>query len=52
MPDEVKRYRDELEGRCMLVKKAEVIPLECIVRGYLTGTFEGPSSDTLVGYLS
>jgi phosphoribosylaminoimidazole-succinocarboxamide synthase len=37
MPEEVKEYRDQLEGRTMLVKKAKVIPLEAIVRGYLTG---------------
>ena len=37
MPEEVKRYRDQLEGRTMLVKKAKVIPMEAIVRGYLTG---------------
>lgn len=37
MPTEVKNYREQLEGRAMLVKKAEVIPLEAIVRGYLTG---------------
>lgn len=38
MPKEVKQYRDQLEGRTMLVKKAKVIPIEAIVRGYLTGT--------------
>jgi phosphoribosylaminoimidazole-succinocarboxamide synthase len=27
-----------LEGRCMLVRKAEVIPYECVVRGYLEGS--------------
>jgi phosphoribosylaminoimidazole-succinocarboxamide synthase len=27
-----------LEGRCMIVKKAEVLPVECIVRGYLVGS--------------
>lgn len=37
MPEEVKQYRDQLQGRTMLVKKAKVIPLEAIVRGYLTG---------------
>ena len=37
MPEEVRQYRDQLEGRSMLVKKAKVIPLEAIVRGYLTG---------------
>jgi len=38
MPEEVKHYRDQLEGRTMLVKKAKVIPMEAIVRGYLTGS--------------
>ncbi|KAF8140615.1 hypothetical protein EV363DRAFT_1312928 [Boletus edulis] len=38
MPEEVKQYRDQLEGRTMLVKKAKVIPIETIVRGYLTGS--------------
>jgi len=37
MPEEIQKYKDELEGRAMLVKKAKVIPLEVIVRGYLTG---------------
>ncbi|EIN03901.1 phosphoribosylaminoimidazole-succinocarboxamide synthase [Punctularia strigosozonata HHB-11173 SS5] len=36
MPEEVRKYKDQLEGRTMLVKKAKVIPLEAIVRGYLT----------------
>jgi phosphoribosylaminoimidazole-succinocarboxamide synthase len=30
--------RAELFGRAMLVRKAEMLPLECIVRGYLTGS--------------
>ncbi|KAJ7437098.1 phosphoribosylaminoimidazole-succinocarboxamide synthase [Mycena galericulata] len=38
MPAEVREYREQLEGRAMLVKKAQVIPLEAIVRGYLTGS--------------
>ena len=37
MPEEVRKYKDQLEGRAMLVKKAKVIPLEAIVRGYLSG---------------
>jgi len=37
MPEEVREYKDQLEGRAMLVTKAKVIPLEAIVRGYLTG---------------
>lgn len=39
MPEEVKQYKEQLEGRTMLVKKAKVVPLEAIVRGYLTGAF-------------
>ncbi|KAJ7639275.1 hypothetical protein FB45DRAFT_988978 [Roridomyces roridus] len=38
MPIEVREYREQLEGRAMLVKKAQVVPLEAIVRGYLTGS--------------
>jgi phosphoribosylaminoimidazole-succinocarboxamide synthase len=37
MPEEIRRYKEQLEGRTMLVKRAKVIPLEAIVRGYLTG---------------
>jgi phosphoribosylaminoimidazole-succinocarboxamide synthase len=31
-------YRNQLAGRTMLVKKAEPLPVECIVRGYLAGS--------------
>jgi len=34
----VKKYGDVLEGRTMLVEKAVLIPLECIVRGYISGS--------------
>jgi phosphoribosylaminoimidazole-succinocarboxamide synthase len=37
-PGECADYLSTLEGRSMLVKKAEVIPIECIVRGYITGS--------------
>ncbi len=37
-PEEAKEYREDLEGRTMYVKKAEVIPIECIVRGYISGS--------------
>ena len=37
MPEEVHQRQEQLEGRSILVMKAEVIPLEVIVRGYLTG---------------
>ncbi len=32
------KYRDQLEGRSMLTKKASPLPIECIVRGYLSGS--------------
>ncbi len=31
-------YADDLEGRSVLVRKAKPLPIECIVRGYLTGS--------------
>lgn len=37
-PEEFAEYRDYLAGRAMLVKKAQTVPIECIVRGYLTGS--------------
>lgn len=37
-PSECLEYADELDGRSMMVKKAEVIPIECIVRGYISGS--------------
>lgn len=37
-PSVCKEYREDLEDRTMLVKKAEVIPIECIVRGYISGS--------------
>lgn len=38
MPEVVQRQSDELKGRSMLVKRAEVFPVECVVRGYLSGS--------------
>ncbi|KAF9479573.1 SAICAR synthetase [Pholiota conissans] len=38
MPEEIRKYKDQLDGRAMLVRKAEVVPLEAIVRGYLAGS--------------
>jgi phosphoribosylaminoimidazole-succinocarboxamide synthase len=32
------QYRDQLEGRSMLARKAQPLPIECIVRGYLSGS--------------
>ena len=37
-PEDYQRYAAYLTGRSMLVKKAEPLPIECIVRGYLTGS--------------
>lgn len=31
-------YRDELAGRTMLCKTADVVPVECVIRGYITGS--------------
>lgn len=37
-PEKLKAHRDVLAGRSMLVKKAQVFPVECIVRGYISGS--------------
>ena len=37
-PAEFAEYKDYLAGRSMLVRRAETLPIECIVRGYLTGS--------------
>jgi phosphoribosylaminoimidazole-succinocarboxamide synthase len=37
-PAAVKPFREQIEGRSMLVKKAEVIMIECVARGYLAGS--------------
>ena len=37
-PTELQLHKDVLAGRSMLVKKAEVFPIECIVRGYISGS--------------
>ena len=37
-PPILTKYHEILNGRSMLVKKAELIPLECIVRGYISGS--------------
>jgi phosphoribosylaminoimidazole-succinocarboxamide synthase len=38
-PEVCRQYRDQLEGRSMLVRRTEVVPIECIVRGYISGSF-------------
>ena len=42
MPEEIWKYKDQLDGRAMLVRRAQVVPLEAIVRGYLVGAFFYP----------
>ncbi|RKY83477.1 phosphoribosylaminoimidazolesuccinocarboxamide synthase [candidate division KSB1 bacterium] len=37
-PANIQPYREQLEGRSMLVCKAEPLPVECVVRGYLAGS--------------
>ncbi|HYN03720.1 MAG TPA: phosphoribosylaminoimidazolesuccinocarboxamide synthase [Vicinamibacteria bacterium] len=37
-PEPLARFRDQLEGRSMIVLKTEVLPVECVVRGYLAGS--------------
>jgi len=37
-PPELQKYRDVLEDRSMLVKKAKRIDVECVVRGYISGS--------------
>jgi phosphoribosylaminoimidazole-succinocarboxamide synthase len=37
-PPELQPFLDQLEGRSMLVKRAKMFPVECVVRGYLSGS--------------
>jgi phosphoribosylaminoimidazole-succinocarboxamide synthase len=37
-PAELRAFRDQLEGRSMIVLKTDVLPVECVVRGYLVGS--------------
>lgn len=45
-------WKDELEGRAVLVRKAQPLPVECIVRGYITGSGwkDYQANGTLCGY--
>ena len=38
MPSAVQEYRDQLQGRVMMIKSCEILPVEAIVRGYITGS--------------
>ncbi|HUA97011.1 MAG TPA: phosphoribosylaminoimidazolesuccinocarboxamide synthase [Terracidiphilus sp.] len=37
-PSALRPYADQLEGRSMLVRRAEMFPVECVARGYLSGS--------------
>jgi len=37
-PENLRNHEEQLKGRSMLVKKAKVFPIECIVRGYISGS--------------
>jgi phosphoribosylaminoimidazole-succinocarboxamide synthase len=37
-PAPLARYEDQLKGRSMLVRRADVFPIECVARGYLAGS--------------
>jgi phosphoribosylaminoimidazole-succinocarboxamide synthase len=37
-PESARRYADQLRGRSMVVRRAEMFPVECVVRGYISGS--------------
>jgi len=37
-PAEVRKYEDQLRGRSMVVMNADMVPVECVVRGYISGS--------------
>ena len=37
-PQKFRPYRDQLEGRSMMVRRAKMIPVECVARGYISGS--------------
>src|SRR5437870_4956554 len=38
MPEAIRRHSEKLRGRSMFVRRTEVFPVECVVRGYLSGS--------------
>jgi phosphoribosylaminoimidazole-succinocarboxamide synthase len=50
-PTSVRKYADQLRGRSMLVERAEMFPVECVVRGYISGSAwkEYKASGTVCG---
>ena len=51
-PQVLRPYKDQLEGRSMLVKRAQMFPVECVARGYLavSGWKEYQSSGSVCGF--
>ncbi len=37
-PASIQKHREQLEGRSMLVKRLEMVPIECVARGYIVGS--------------
>src|ERR1700736_677903 len=37
-PQALQKYADQLQGRSMVVQRAEMFPVECVVRGYISGS--------------
>jgi len=37
-PEQLRSYRNQIEGRSMLVKRAEMVQVECVARGYISGS--------------
>jgi phosphoribosylaminoimidazole-succinocarboxamide synthase len=37
-PESLRKFSDQLQGRSMLVQRAEMFPVECVVRGYISGS--------------
>jgi phosphoribosylaminoimidazole-succinocarboxamide synthase len=37
-PENLRQYRNQLEGRSMLVKRAKMVDIECVARGYISGS--------------
>jgi phosphoribosylaminoimidazole-succinocarboxamide synthase len=37
-PEPLQKFRDQLEGRSMLVKRADMVEIECVARGYISGS--------------
>lgn len=52
-PEPLHRYSNQLEGRSMLVKRAQMFPVECVARGYIAGSGwkEYKSNGTVCGIL-